>query len=486
MEIKEKSHPLPSLRIALLAPVFMIVVLVGGIVGFGLRIESLLLVSATFATVVALALGHTWEEILRSISERMGRALPAIFILFAVGVLIGCWMVGGTIPYMVYLGLEIISPQYIVLTAFLVTVAISVSTGTSWGSAGTVGAAMMGVAVSMGAPLPAVAGAVVSGAYFGDKMSPLSDSTNLAAIAAGTNLYKHIGHMLYTTVPGFVICCVVYTLAGMSFSASGGVTIGSVQETLAGLDAIFTLHMPYGLLLLVPPAIVIYGSVTKKPTIPVMFISAFAAVLNALAFQGFGIIDCADSAITGFTMEMAAGKGVAVDALIPDITRLLQRGGMNSMMSTFMITVCSFSFVGALSVTRSLDVIMPRLTSNIQRTGQLIRMTMISGIVSIVATGNASVSYFLIGDMFKKDYLKRGLQPKNLSRTMEDAITVVEPIVPWTLAGVFMTATLGVPTFSYLPWACLCYTGVIFGLLWGYLNVGIARIRDGEEGDEEY
>ena len=230
----EKTKKTPTLFVALLPLIFMFVVLVLGLLVLHIDIKILLIICAAFTILISLKLGYTWRDVEEEIIAKLAKAFPAIMILISVGLMIGAWVISGTIPYLVYIGLEIINPKFIIITSFLVTVILSVSTGTSWGSAGTVGAALISVAAGMGAPLPAVAGAIVAGAYFGDKMSPLSDSTNMSAIATNTNLYQHIGHMLYTTVPGFIVSCAVYLVAGFHFSSSG--RIDQIDEIIRELS----------------------------------------------------------------------------------------------------------------------------------------------------------------------------------------------------------------------------------------------------------
>ena len=404
-------------------------------------------------------------------------------ILICVGLMIGAWVVSGTIPFLVYIGLQIISPKYIIITSFLVTVILSVSTGTSWGAAGTVGAALISVAAGMGAPLPAVAGAIVAGAYFGDKMSPLSDSTNMSAIATETNLYQHIGHMFYTTVPGFIVSCAVYLIAGAHFASDS--QVGQVDEIINTLGELFNLAMPVGLLLLIPCVIVIAGSLMKKPTIPVMIISSAVAIVIAMLVQGFSFTDCAASMVSGFKMEMLH-TSMNLENIVEQVPNLLQRGGMSSMMNTALMAFCGFSFIGALTVCGSMELILERIMKHIHGTGQLITLTVILGVIMITVIGEATVTFLMIGGMFRPEYIKRGLESKNLSRSLEDSITVVEPLVPWSLAGVYMTSVLGVPTVQYAPWAVLCYTGVIFAIIWGFTGFGIAKIKKGSNSYEEY
>lgn len=483
MEKKVREKKQPTFFLAVLPILAMILLLGIGYAVMGLSAEVLMLVSAAVAAFIAVGLGYTWDDIMDSIVGKLSKTMPAIFILIIVGFLIGSWMIGGTIPMMVYYGLKIISPQYLVVTSFIVTAFVSLCTGTSWGSVGTIGVALMGVASGMGAPLPMVAGAVVSGAYFGDKMSPLSDTTNLAPIAAGAKLYDHIGHMFYTTIPGFIICCIVYTVAG--FTLSGGADVASpekVQTILGTLESIFSFNP----LVILPPVIVLYGSIRKKPTIPVMLLSSAIAMFCAVVFQGFSLQQCFDAAIGGFNLEMINIAGFDAASLIPDIPRLLNRGGMLSMLNTVLIAFCAYGFAGTLAVTGSLDIVLNKLMKSVKSVGGLIVATIVSCITAVFVTSNGQLSILVPGEMFGKTYIKKGLQPKNLSRTLEDSATVVEPIVPWTAAGVYMATTLGVPTLSYLPWAILCYTGVIFAIIWGFTGFGIAKIKEGDEYYEEY
>lgn len=479
--MREKKQP--TFFLAVLPILAMILLLGIGYAVMGLSAEVLMLVSAAIAAFVAVGLGYTWDDIMNSIVSKLSKTMPAIFILIIVGFLIGSWMIGGTIPMMVYYGLKIISPQYIIVTSFIVTAFVSVCTGTSWGSAGTIGVALMGVAAGMGAPLPMVAGAVVSGAYFGDKMSPLSDTTNLAPIAAGAKLYDHIGHMFYTTIPGFIICTIVYTAAGLSLGGGADVaTPEKVGVILGTMEQIFRFNP----LILLPPVIVLYGSIRKKPTIPVMLLSSAVAIFNAVIFQGFTLQQCFTAAISGFDLGMVRIAGFDAATLIPDIPRLLNRGGMMSMLSTVLIAFCAYGFAGTLAVTGSLDIVLNKLMKSVKSVGGLVVSTIVACITAVFVTSNGQLSILVPGEMFSKTYIKKGLQPKNLSRTLEDSATVVEPIVPWTAAGVYMATTLGVPTLSYLPWAIICYTGVIFATIWGFTGFGIARIKEGDEYYEEY
>lgn len=462
-------------------PILSMVLLLGiGYGVYGLRAEILMLISAGIAGIIAARLGYTWEDMMNSIVGKLSKTMPAILILIIVGVLIGSWMIGGTIPMMVYYGLKIINPKFIVITSFFVTSFVSICTGTSWGSAGTIGVALMGVASRMGIPLPIVAGAIVSGAYFGDKMSPLSDTTNLAPIAAGTTLYEHIGHMIYTTGPAFILSSIVYIIAGLKMPTADIAAPEKVGIILNTLDQMFN----WNLLVILPPIIVLYGSIRKKPTIPVMLFSSCVALFNSIVFQGFTLQQAFEATISGFNISMINGLDTA--NVIADIPRLLNRGGMNSMLGTVLIAFCAYGFAGIVAVNGSLDIVLERLMRSVKSTGSLILVTLISCFTAVCVTSNGQLSILVPGEMLKNSYIGRKLHPKNLSRTLEDGATVIEPLVPWTAAGVYMATTLGVPTLELLPWAVLCYSGWIFAVIWGYTGKFITKLDENDPIYQDY
>ncbi|GIP56624.1 Na+/H+ antiporter NhaC [Paenibacillus sp. FSL W8-0186] len=462
----------PTLFLALLPILTMVLLLSLGYVMFELPPEPLIIASTVVAGLIAIKLGYKYDDILESIAQKIAKTMPAILILITVGFMIGAWMAGGTIPMMIYYGLKIINPQFLLITAFLVTSVVSICTGTSWGSAGTIGVAFMGVGAGMDVNLAAVAGAVVAGAYFGDKLSPLSDTTNIAALSTGVNLYEHIGHLLYTTLPSFVVASIVYVITGLNANAAGAVVPEKVGTIMSTLDTIFD----WNLLLLVPVLIVLYGSITKKPTIPVMLFSSFFAMANAMIFQGFTLHDVVSSVINGFDVTMVHAAGFNPDTVIADIPRLLNRGGMNSMMGTLLICFSAITFAGTISLTKSLELIVNKLLKFVHKTGSLIVTTIITGLTMIGVTSNGQVSILMPGEMLREAYIRRGLHPKNLGRTIEDSATIIEPILPWTAAGAYMAGTLGVATLDYLPWAVLCWTGIFFATILGFTGIGIAKL----------
>lgn len=450
-------------------PIIIMLLLLGlGYALFDLPPEPLMIISTVIASFLVVKLGHSYSDILEAIAEKIAKTMPALLILITVGLLIGTWISGGTIPMMIYYGLKAISPEYLYVTALFLTAVVSICTGTSWGSAGTVGVAFMGVAIGLEANLAATAGAVVAGAYFGDKLSPLSDTTNIASAAVGVDLYEHIGHLLYTTLPSFILSAVVYVVYGLNYDFSNVATPEKVDIMIHELEQIY--H--FNLFLLIPVAIVLWGSITKKPTIPVMLLSAAIAIINAVFIQKFAFSDVINSAVNGFNTSMIHDSQVGAD-----LSRLLNRGGMNSMMGTLLICFCALSFAGVLQLSGALTVIIQKLLTLVHSTVSLIVTTILCGLTMIGTTCNGQISILIPGEMLKDAYIEKGLHPKNLSRTAEDSATIIEPILPWTAAGAYMAGTLGVETLSYLPWAILCWSGIIFATIYGATGIGIAKLE---------
>ncbi len=452
-----------SLGAAVLPLLAMLVLFAVGTVFLDVGNELLILTmlgAATVAGVVAVRVGRTWDDIQRATGEKLAAVLPAILILLSIGMLIGTWVASGTIPMLVHAGLRLVNPQFLVLTAFLATAVMSLATGTSWGSAGTIGVALMGMAAALDAPLAATAGAVVSGAYFGDKLSPLSDSTNICAIGAGADLYAHIRHMLYTATPSFVIATTVFAVSATAPSGGDGLPPRAVR-LLADIDQVYSLS----LLTLLPPVVVVIGILRKIPPVIAMATSSAVAVALAIFLQGFDVADAVVAAVGGFDMAMTASLGLEPTSFGEAFGSLVNRGGLYSMVDTLLVVIAAFLLAGALDASGALDLMIRRLLAAVRSTFGLIAATMGAGAVTIALTSHGGVTALIIGGLFQKAYADRRLAPENLSRSLEDSVTIVEPLMPWTVSAVFMATTLGVPTVEYLPWAIFCLGGPVFSLL---------------------
>ena len=465
----EQTKKEPSFLLAVTPILVMIVGLAVGVGYMKLKVEPIILIAALVAGGIAWRLGYNWKELQEGVIEKISSSLPALMILWAVGLLIGSWVFSGTIPMIIYYGVDLISPEYLVFTAFIIAAIISTTTGTSWGSAGTVGVAIMGIAQGLDVNLAATAGAVVAGAYFGDKLSPLSDTTNLAPIAAGSELYEHIRHMFYTTIPATIVALAAYLFFG-SAAASGGANVSeSVLLLQSQLDKIF--H--WNILLLLPVFLVLAGSVLKWPTIPVMIIASLFSVILGVIIQGFSLKNGFISVMTGFNVTMS---GVEME-FSKDITKLLNRGGVSSVNSTTILVICAMGFAGIISKTGMLTKVLHTIMARVKSAAGVIISTIGSCLTVAFVTGSSYLSILIPGEMFKDFYKEKNLAAKNLSRTLEDSGTVIVPLIPWSAAGAYMTATLGVPTVEYLPWAILNYMGVVFAIILALTGIGIAKIN---------
>lgn len=469
-----KTKRQPTFIEAVIPILAMILLLAVGYGYLKLPIHILLIIAAFIASIVAMRLGLTWDEMFDGISQKVTESLPSIFVMICVGALIGTWMVSGTIPMMIYYGIKIINPKFLLVTGFIVTAIISTFTGTSFGSAGTAGVAIIGVGIALGVPLAPVAGAVVAGSVFGDKLSPFSDTTILAPIAAGSELYEHIRHMMYTTGAASIVAIIVYLIVGIRTATTSASSPENVTIMLTTLDTMFKRN----LLLFIPPIIIFYGAYKKKPTIPMMLLSSALAALMGIFLQGFTINDVFVSALNGFNISMIDIAGFDTANVIPEINTLLNRGGMMSMMGTVLLILSSFTFAGIISKSGSMEVLLQSLMKYIKSTGDLILSTAISAILMALGTGSSYLAILIPGEMFKSLYTEKGLHPKNLSRTLEDAGTCVVPLIPWTIAGTYMATTLGVPTMEYLPWAVMCYMSVVFAVIFGYTDTFIAKLDE--------
>jgi Na+:H+ antiporter, NhaC family len=453
-----------GLGLALLPIGTMVLLFAVAIAWLELRAELIVVVmmaAATVAGTIAAARGATWDDIQRSAGEKVAGVLPALLILLAIGMLIATWMVSGTIPFLVYWGVSLVDPRYLALTAFLATALMSSCTGTSWGSAGTIGVAMMGTAAALDVPLPLVAGAVVSGAYFGDKMSPLSDQTVLSALSAQADLYRHIRHMLYTAGPSFVLALVVFAAAGRFGDVSAAGLPEGARALLADIESIYHL----GWIVLLPPAVVVLCIVRRVPPALAIGLASLVAAAIGVAVQGFAVQDTVLAAVTGFRLPMIAATGADPGALGAAFARLAERGGLYSMAPTLVVVFAAFLVAAGMHVSGALDVLIARLLAAARSTFSLIASTMAAGATLVGLTSHGGVTVLVVGGLFQPAYRDRGFTPENLSRSLEDSVTLTEVLMPWTVSAVFMATTLGVPTAAYAPWAVFCYSGPVFSLL---------------------
>ena len=415
-----------------------------------------ILFAATIAGLVARKAGAGWQEIQQETGRQIADALPAILILLTIGALIGSWMFSGTIPMMVVLGIDLIDPRFMVLTAFVATAVMSLISGTSWGSAGTIGVALMGAAQAMGLPLAPVAGAVVSGAYFGDKLSPLSDMTNIAAIGAGADLYDHIRCMLWTSLPAAAIAVVTFAGLGLAGVSSGTLASSDAALIKSELVGVFDL----GPLAALPLLVALVGIALRKPPALVILASSVLALIVGIFGQGFSFGGAVASFVDGFS----AAANLTGAEFTPSVENLLNRGGLISMSGTLLFIIAAFLLAAGMKVSGAIDRLLNALLDLVQSVVSLVAATMAAGAIMVAMTSHGGVTALIVGGLFRRPFAERDLEPQYLSRTIEDSVTVTEPLMPWTVSGVFMASTLGVPTLALAPWAVFCWLGPVTSL----------------------
>ncbi|MBY8333776.1 Na+/H+ antiporter NhaC family protein [Qipengyuania pacifica] len=415
-----------------------------------------ILFAATIAGLVARKAGAGWQEIQQETGRQIADALPAILILLTIGALIGSWMFSGTIPMMVVLGIDLIDPRFMVLTAFVATAVMSLISGTSWGSAGTIGVALMGAAQAMGLPLAPVAGAVVSGAYFGDKLSPLSDMTNIAAIGAGADLYDHIRCMLWTSLPAAAIAVVTFAGLGLAGVSSGTLASSDAALIKSELVGVFDL----GPLAALPLLVALVGIALRKPPALVILASSVLALIVGIFGQGFSFVGAVASFVDGFS----AAANLTGAEFTPSVENLLNRGGLISMSGTLLFIIAAFLLAAGMKVSGAIDRLLNALLGLVQSAVSLVAATMAAGAIMVAMTSHGGVTALIVGGLFRRPFAERNLEPQYLSRTIEDSVTVTEPLMPWTVSGVFMASTLGVPTLALAPWAVFCWLGPVTSL----------------------
>ncbi len=454
------EEPKPKLWQSLIPVGFLILLLGVNVVKFGGSPHIPLLLSAACASVVAIAIGHRWKDIEEGILQSILVSMKACMILLVIGLLIGTWIAGGIVPLMIYYGLELIAPSVFLPLACVVCAIVSLATGSSWSTAGTVGIALIGVAHGLGIPSGIAAGAIISGSYFGDKMSPLSDTTNLAPAVSGSELFEHIRHMTYSTIPAFVIAVIIYSIIGMFYQTEIA-SAGEVELITGTIQSHFNLNP----LLLIPPLLVIAMVVLRIPALPALLAGAILGAFCCGLFQGRGLGEIFEVAQAGFVSETGVS---AVDTL-------LSRGGLESMLWTLSLILCAMTFGGAMERSGMLRRIAEAILRLAKSTGSLIASVIGTSVVMNIIAPDQYLSIVVPGRMYKPAFDKHGLHAKNLSRSLEDGGTLSSVLIPWNTCGAYMASTLGVATFAYVPYAFLNILTPIVGIILGYTGWSIVR-----------
>ncbi|HCD51675.1 MAG TPA: Na+/H+ antiporter NhaC [Balneolaceae bacterium] len=476
------TYKKPTLLQALIPIIFLIAALSTNVWIFGDAAldgsnQIILIMSAAVATLVAFRLGYSWKELRNGIVKSIGSAMASIIILLLIGSLAGTWLISGVVPAMIYYGLQILNPTIFLFAAVVVSAIVSVATGSSWTTAATVGIALVGIGTALGLNPGMVAGAIISGAYFGDKMSPLSDTTNLAPAMAGTDLFTHIKYMAYTTVPSITITLIIFLILG--FTMDHGSTGVDTHEILNAISAKFNIN---GWLFLVP-AIVIGLIVKKIPAIPAILIGAILGGIFALIFQP----DVVHS-VSGYDVKswessyvgiMIAFYGdVAIQTGNPIVDDLLSSGGMYGMLGTVWLIISAMIFGGVMEKSGMLKRIAEAVISVVNSTGSLVASTVGTCVFFNVTASDQYLAIVVPGRMYAETFKEKGLAPENLSRSLEDSGTVTSVLVPWNTCGAYHSGVLGVSTLAYAPFAFFNILSPFMSILFAYAGIKIRTLAE--------
>ena len=466
-----KQPRMPKVWEALLPVAAIMVFMIVGTVVWGMDPHIPLVLACVVTAFVAAACGYKWDAIITGALDSVKSAVEALLIILCVGMLIGSWVWAGTMPAMVYYGLKFISPSVFLALGLVLTAIVGLATGSSWTASGTVGVALMGVAMGLGISAPLAAGMIIAGAYTGDKLSPLSDSTNVAAAAAGTPLYDHVGAMMTTTVPSFVISFVLYLIVGFVVIETSGYDASLAQGIMDAIAENFYLS-PW---IMLPVLVVIFAAVKRIPAIPSLLLAAAVAAVIAIFAQGASVPDVLIGLQAGFSIE--TGNEYA--------DSLLNRGGLDSMLWTISLIMFALAYGGMMEKCRFVESLMGGIVKRVKSTASLVAATIITGIICDVILTDQYLAIMIPSRMFRDEFDKRDLSRSFLSRTTEDGATLWSPMIPWNGCGAYQAATLGVHNFAFMPFAFVNLINPVLAVVITAFGIGVKyKEYDGLRGAE--
>lgn len=458
-EKKERQPRKPKMWEACIPVFVLLFTMVMGTIVWGIEPHVPLVLSCIATALMAAVCGYNWEAIITGALDSIKSAVEALLIIMCVGMLIGSWVWAGTMPAMVYYGLEMISPGAFLVVGAILCGIVGLATGSSWTASGTVGVALMGVAMGLGIDAPIAAGMVISGAYMGDKLSPLSDSTNVAAAAAGTPLYDHVGAMMTTTIPSFCLALVGYGIVGAVVIDKDGYDPSLAQGIQDAIADTFNLS-PW---LMIPVLVVLYGAIKRIPAIPSLLLAAAFGCAIAMIAQGATLAEVLGALQYGY--EADTGNAIA--------DKLLNRGGIDSMMWTISLIMFALAYGGMLEKCGFVETLMGGLVKRVKTLGGLVASTIVTGIICDVILTDQYLAIMIPGRIFSGEFDRRGLSKSFLSRTTEDGATLWSPMIPWNGCGAYQSATLGVSNWAFMPWAFMNLINPVLAIVITYLGIGV-------------
>ena len=466
----KKEAGKPSLFLSITVLAVIAVVLTAGIIA-GVPTIPLLVVNIFLVLIISMLFGYPYRELEEGMMSGVKRAMDCVIILLFVGVLIGAWIKCGTVPMIIYYGLSFITPRMLLPLTFVMCSLLSLCIGTSLGTAGTMGVACVSIGVSMGIPIPIVAGAAISGSVLGDKLSPLSDSTILASSASDINIYYHVRSMMYTTIPAVIISLVIFYFLGAQYAqvAMDPSVIESVRVQLAGL-------YHFNILLLIPVVLIVILSIRKVPAILAILISGFAGLALAVLVQKAALTD----------VLAVVFNGVKVNSGMELVDTMLSKGGISSMMNTICTAVLALALGGILSEAGFLHTLVERITGSVRSDRAAILVTLVCGILTVMLVTNFYVSAVLMGTMFRELYDRRGIHRSVLSRTIEEANTIILPLVPWNTGCIYYMGLFGFTTLSFAPYVVFAYANIAVSIICALAGIFIFKAVPGNSAEADW
>jgi NhaC family Na+:H+ antiporter len=486
--MSQKEPRKPNLLQALVPIAVLICLLVLNVTYFGDHTldganQVALILASAVAGIIAVSLGVKWTHIRASMVKSISSAMPSILILLMIGALAGTWLLSGVVPTLIYYGLKVFHPKIFLFATVIIAGMVSLATGSSWSTVATIGIALIGVGQALGISQGLIAGAVISGAYFGDKMSPLSDTTNLAPAMAGTDLFTHIRYMTITTVPAMSVSLVIFLVIGFTYQFEA--TPGDIELVLESIGSKFNVS-PW---LMLVPAFLIFIIVKKIPPLPALLAGSLMGGIFALIFQPHLIREVAlslDPSTTTFfkssylSMMQSIFGDIAILTPNEMVNELLTSTGMRGMLNTIWLILAAMVFGGTMESAGLLVKITSSVIRWAQSTGSLVTTTIATSIFFNITASDQYIAIVVPGRMFSSTYKKRGLKPEVLSRTLEDGGTITSVLVPWNTCGATQSRVLGVPTIEYIPFAFFNILSPMFSILFAFLNYKIRRYGDDE------
>lgn len=469
--MKEQANiKVPSLRYSLIALLTIVIIMVIGMILFKAPLQMMMFIGLLVSIPFAMYLGFTYKEVEDFAFDMIRKALQPAMILLAVGALIGAWILSGTVPTLIYAGLKTVTPDFFLISTLVLCTVVSLATGTSWGTIGTAGIAMMGVGGVLGIPAGITAGAVVSGAVFGDKMSPLSDSTNLAPAVSGSSLIPHIKHMAWTTIPAYIITAILFFFIGLKYSGGASVDAG-VAETTAVLAETFNI----GWIALIPAIVVLILLILKKPAFTSILIGALVGGLIAVLNEGATISETLNTLY----------NGSSISSENEFLNQLLNRGGVTSMYGIVGLFIFALGLGGILQGSGILQSILDALSKKVKTDRGVIITTMAVNYISNMVGATMSFAAVMTGTMMQPLFRKHKIEPKNLSRTIEDCGTLGAFLIPWNTSVVFTATALGISGLSFIPFVFLSIITPIFTLIYAITGFTLTKVQGDEYIDSD-